>query len=1836
MVWTRLGLLTLSLVLTACGGGGGGGGSSETTSNGAVAVSKRLIEANATCPNGGVEIDMGVDTNKNGQLDADEISSTETICHGTTGTSAAVRLTSSTDASCPFGGTNIDVGVDTNANGTLDDAEVLDTSLICHAQSSVVADDFALSAKGKVAGQLDLALIPTPKSIDGFSVQSRSRSITSRKVTSQAGTLWLTPNDIAAAIQADQAALDQANNNPGSDTQITPPVIAPIEIPVAADGSYSIDVPAGTDYSLTYVSDDATQAIKIDDVNVTPNQETTVSIGQQDLIPAGAVNFVVQSLASNTPLENATVTLLNDATSTTTDASGLASFEGLAQGSYLLLVEQTGFVSQTFAAQTNSGVTLDMGVLQLNSEKGTASGTLTVDTELLTSLDNIVVYARDSRGGIYTTLTDSNGAFSFNALPAANGYSFIVQANDFSADKIDSVNINANANASVGSIQLKPSSAFVGSISGFAKFFDKLGVLNAHAGLLVAVEGTDKEAVTSRDGAFVLNGLAPGRYTLNFTDSNYQTTTLENIRVVATATTSLDPVTLDLRQGQVSGVVSLDGQLSSAGILVEILGTNSKTFTDNSGRWFLNLPTGNYGNGIRYSANLFESKTANETITVTENGEYQADAQVLAQQGKQLKLDLSALGGECSALQVALSGTSGAANGYSALFTVGGGQVEKDLLFGDYTLTATCVDDGFETVVKTLTLEAGNGLITTLEPIALRVSYITINDGAQYTNNANVTLAIGAVGASEMQIIQGTFDSDWITLADTYALALEAGDGYKTVLIHLRDAAQQPLSDVSASIELDTTITVASFTATGATTKNDTLHLRLDLSGEIDATVTADIPGLITGLAMFDNGLNGDVNASDGIYERNLEIATPNEITATVTANITDRAGNTASQDAAAGIVLSTSPSISAVSVVSNVASGEMTIGFSTDEPATSDINYGDAADNLATNLPVKVTLTQNHSITLTGLPANQLTFFQLVATDAASNVGNFNGEGKLAPAPIDGLNAAAGSAEVGLVWGESTHNELAGYNLYRSADGGASFTLLNTAGVISERYLVDSSASNETTYQYKVTVLDHDGNESIASGVVEATPSSTLAGPTEMNGGVIATDTIWLSSRSPYNIIDNVLVRDDASLLMMAGTQVQFVGAAKHILVKGAIQAYGSAENNVVIASDPNVPTDTYDTYVDLSSIKYESGAQTHWRHVQWNFVNSTYNNGNNTADLNIKFSHADIKISFRMAFQYVDSIEDSQMTFHNCEQAYNVAAIGSISRSQISVLPELIEAGTCTDPATSDDTNLQASVHSIGTLDGVTANWVRLTTTIGVTNSTFHNVFLYSENYNGSYIIADSDFTQSKISANINNKLKMRRNTLDVTSRITGGQLDISANYWGTTDIAVIGDMTGYIPNPENDTHLYPIITSSDLENADWDNDGIPDIRDHDNDNDGYSDLQEDWSSDPAYGSIYNPLDANSFPPDDIDTDMDGIADTTDTDDDNDKLSDTDETVYGTNPLLADSDNDGSLDGDEISRKYDPLDGNNFPYLGNVSGITIDGTNVNSDGWVFFGGSNVTLTGVTVAAGSRLMVDRDTQLVINDSNLLGKQNNPIYLRTTGNGSGSVTFNSSQMTFANIKSAISISFNSKSTVSRSDLSIYSLTMYSQSSLHDSFVTGPQGMYIDNNSLLMHSYVYTNSSINVYGEARSIRQAGEMGGVSAGSGGVLADSVVNTMSNGSGAITGSIIHQYYGGTNSVQDSDVALVPYDITWSDFFDGVYLTTIGGGAFYDGLGTPTDLIGDGVAATVFTLGSYTYTVDGIKNPRSTPHFPNGESDLWNPDGVGALWDKNDPDTFPDPLAP
>ena len=180
--------------------------------------------------------------------------------------------------------------------------------------------------------------------------------------------------------------------------------------------------------------------------------------------------------------------------------------------------------------------------------------------------------------------------------------------------------------------------------------------------------------------------------------------------------------------------------------------------------------------------------------------------------------------------------------------------------------------------------------------------------------------------------------------------------------------------------------------------------------------------------------------------------------------------------------------------------------------------------------------------------------------------------------------------------------------------------------------------------------------------------------------------------------------------------------------------------------------------------------------------------------------------------------------------------------------------------------------------------------------------------------------------------------------------------------TDLDGIPDSTD--PDDDNDGVLddddpYPLDTDNDgLDNdvdedddadgtpdgddtypLDTDNDGQNNADDPDDDADGIVDDEDGYPLDTDNDGLWNDLDFDDdadgildwedlYP---FDTDNDGLGNDVDPDDDNDGLSDSDETdVYGTDPLDADTDDDGLTDLVEITFGLDPLmpdDGDALP---------------------------------------------------------------------------------------------------------------------------------------------------------------------------------------------------------------------------------------------------------------------------------------------------------------------
>ncbi|NOZ24932.1 MAG: Ig-like domain-containing protein, partial [Nitrospirae bacterium] len=117
-----------------CTGTGTSTGDGTDGLNSLVSVSTE--PAGANCESGGIKIESGLDADRDGQLDPEEVDGTAYVCNGTDGTDGLESLVSVSSepsgANCANGGVRIDTGLDDDLDGILDAAEIDDTAYVCN------------------------------------------------------------------------------------------------------------------------------------------------------------------------------------------------------------------------------------------------------------------------------------------------------------------------------------------------------------------------------------------------------------------------------------------------------------------------------------------------------------------------------------------------------------------------------------------------------------------------------------------------------------------------------------------------------------------------------------------------------------------------------------------------------------------------------------------------------------------------------------------------------------------------------------------------------------------------------------------------------------------------------------------------------------------------------------------------------------------------------------------------------------------------------------------------------------------------------------------------------------------------------------------------------------------------------------------------------------------------------------------------------------------------------------------------------------------------------------------------------------------------------------------------------------------------------------------------------------------------------------------------------------------------------------------------------------------------------------------------------------------------
>ena len=317
-----------------------------------------------------------------------------------------------------------------------------------------------------------------------------------------------------------------------------------------------------------------------------------------------------------------------------------------------------------------------------------------------------------------------------------------------------------------------------------------------------------------------------------------------------------------------------------------------------------------------------------------------------------------------------------------------------------------------------------------------------------------------------------------------------ASNGTHTLQARARDTSGNTATTAAISVTVDNLAPTGSvvINSNAAATRNTTVTLTLSAS---------DTLGPVTQMRFSNDGTT--FSTAEAYATSKSWALTSGDGTKTVYAQYRDAAGNWSTAATDTIVLDTTAPSTSAIAATV-VTSSSVTITWTTNEPSTSQVDYGPTTIYGSTT-PLDSTLVTAHSVTLIGLTSNATYNFRVHSSDALANEAvSANATfiiDTAAPSVPIGLTATAiSSTQINLSWAASTDNVgVSGYQVFRGV------TLIATTP--SPSYS-NTGLTPNTSYSYSIKAVDAAGNISGSSATASATtlasdttfPTVTLTAP--------------------------------------------------------------------------------------------------------------------------------------------------------------------------------------------------------------------------------------------------------------------------------------------------------------------------------------------------------------------------------------------------------------------------------------------------------------------------------------------------------------------------------------------------------------------------------------------------------------------------------------------------------------------------------------------------------------------------------------------------------------------
>ncbi|MGG4167943.1 carboxypeptidase regulatory-like domain-containing protein [Rossellomorea vietnamensis] len=338
-------------------------------------------------------------------------------------------------------------------------------------------------------------------------------------------------------------------------------------------GQYSLSSLLPGSYSLIFTANGyATQTLG---AVVTSNAVTIVDAALSKL--AGALIGTVQD-PNAVAIPGATVTVFQNniqVGSVITDSNGNYMVSGLPPGSYTVVVSAPNYTTESVAAMIENGQTTTVNVT-LNEDPGTLTGFVRDTNNVPIPGGSVTVQISTGAGIIVaTTVTAPDGSYTVPNLSPGN-YTVVAAASNFQA-ATQGVTISSNTTSIVNfNLASDP-----GSISGI--------VTNAQTGTPIIGANVQVRVVdssgaviatvlTDENGQYVVNGLAPGIYTVVVSAQDFQTNAA-TIQVISNQTRD-GSIALQPDPGQITGtVVDSVGSNPIPGASVSIVNSSGNLIT---------------------------------------------------------------------------------------------------------------------------------------------------------------------------------------------------------------------------------------------------------------------------------------------------------------------------------------------------------------------------------------------------------------------------------------------------------------------------------------------------------------------------------------------------------------------------------------------------------------------------------------------------------------------------------------------------------------------------------------------------------------------------------------------------------------------------------------------------------------------------------------------------------------------------------------------------------------------------------------------------------------------------------------------------------------------------------------------------------------------------------------------------------------------------------------------------------------------------------------------------------------------------------------------------------